>query len=210
MRHPNRSWRVEETYVRVAGKWTYLYRAIDSAGDTIDFLVSPNRDLIAAKGFLRLALSAGRLRPRVINVDGHPAYASAISELKREGALGKTAGADRRIAAGPEYPKRTGSFAAQAPQFFRAGAHWLRYQSRLLIQQARHEVIGAERAHQSQRKTCAATMIRRLQSGLPLNAVADHVVIPQARAVHAAHVPRQAHHSVFLVGRELVRFEVFF
>ena len=72
MRQPNGSWRVDETYVRVAGKWTYLYRAIDSAGDTIDFLLSPNRDLIAAKGFLRLALSAGQVRPRVINVDGHP------------------------------------------------------------------------------------------------------------------------------------------
>ena len=56
MRRPNRSWRVDETYVRVAGTWTYLYRAIDSAGDTLDFLLSPNRDLIAAKGFLRLAL----------------------------------------------------------------------------------------------------------------------------------------------------------
>jgi transposase-like protein len=89
MRHPNRSWRVDETYVRVAGRWTYLYRAIDSAGDTIDFLLSPNRDLIAAKGFLRLALSAGQTRPRVINVDGHPAYASAITELKQEGELSR-------------------------------------------------------------------------------------------------------------------------
>jgi IS6 family transposase len=89
MRYPNRSWRVDETYVRVAGKWTYLYRAIDSAGDTIEFLLSPNRDLIAAKGFLQLALSAGRIRPRVINVDGHPAYASAIADLKQEGELGR-------------------------------------------------------------------------------------------------------------------------
>ena len=88
MRRPNRSWRVE-TYVRVAGKWTYLYRAVDSAVDTIDFLLSPNRDLIAAKCFLRLALSAGRIRPRVINVDGHPAYASAIGELKQAGELGR-------------------------------------------------------------------------------------------------------------------------
>ena len=84
MRRPNRSWRVDETYLRVAGKWTYLYRAIDSAGDTIDFMLSPNRDLTAAKGFLRLALSAGPVRPRVINVDGHPAYASAIEELKQQ------------------------------------------------------------------------------------------------------------------------------
>ncbi len=70
MRRPNRSWRVDETYVRVAGRWTYLYRAIDSAGDTIDFLLSPNRDLTAARGFLRLALNAVTSRPRIINVDG--------------------------------------------------------------------------------------------------------------------------------------------
>jgi len=41
MRHPNRSWRVDETCIRVAGQWTYLCRAIDSAGNTIDFLLSP-------------------------------------------------------------------------------------------------------------------------------------------------------------------------
>jgi len=64
MGRPNRSWRVDETYVRVAGQWTYLYRSIDSAGDTLDFLLSPNRDL-AARDFLQLALSAGRVQPRV-------------------------------------------------------------------------------------------------------------------------------------------------
>ena len=90
IRHPNRSWRVDETYVRVAGNWTYLYRAVDSAGDTIDFMLSPKRDLTAAKFFLRLALSGGGTnRPRVINVDGHPAYARAIVDLKRSGDLGR-------------------------------------------------------------------------------------------------------------------------
>ena len=90
LRRPNRSWRVDETYVKVAGKWAYLYRAVDSTGDTIDFLLSPNRDLTAAKLFLRLALSGtGGIRPRVINVDGHPAYARAIMELKRSGDLGQ-------------------------------------------------------------------------------------------------------------------------
>lgn len=88
MRHPNRSWRVDETYIRVAGQWTYLYRAVDSSGQTIDFLLSPKRDRIAAKGFLQLALS-GRIRPRVINVDGHPAYPAVIDELKRSGELGR-------------------------------------------------------------------------------------------------------------------------
>jgi transposase, IS6 family len=44
VRKPNRSWRVDETYVRVGGVWTYLYRAVDSTGDTIDFMLSPKRD----------------------------------------------------------------------------------------------------------------------------------------------------------------------
>src|SRR5262245_56246820 len=70
MRHPNRSWRVDETFVRVAGNWAYLYRAVDSAGETIEFMLSPKRDLIAAKLFLRLAvilrrtLAAGDQRGR--------------------------------------------------------------------------------------------------------------------------------------------------
>jgi IS6 family transposase len=90
MRIPNRSWRVDETYIRVAGQWTYLYRAIDSDGNTIDFRLSLKRDYTAAKSFLRLALQrAGRSRPRVINVDGHPAYPRVIKELKRTGELGR-------------------------------------------------------------------------------------------------------------------------
>ena len=54
MRNPNRSWRVDERYIHVAGRWTYLYRAIDSAGNTIDFLLSPYRDAFAAKSFSSL------------------------------------------------------------------------------------------------------------------------------------------------------------
>ncbi len=90
MRKPNRSWRVDETYIRVAGRWVYLYRAVDSDGDTIDFMLSPNRDLTSAKHFLQLALWRTReVQPRVINVDGHPAYARAIAELKITGELGR-------------------------------------------------------------------------------------------------------------------------
>ncbi len=90
VRRPAGSWRVDETYIRVNGHWTYLYRAVDSAGDTIDFLLSPKRDAVAAKLFLQLALRSGaRIRPRVINVDGHQAYAHAIAELKRNGELGR-------------------------------------------------------------------------------------------------------------------------
>lgn len=52
-------------------------------------MLSPKRDLIAAKWFLRLALSGGGPLPRVINVDGHPAYASAVGDLKQSGELGR-------------------------------------------------------------------------------------------------------------------------
>jgi transposase-like protein len=90
LRNTNRSWRVDETYCRAAGKWTYLYRAVDSAGDTIDFLLSAKRDAVAAKRFLQKALrSPGHPRPRVINVDRNPSYPKAISELRRTGDLGR-------------------------------------------------------------------------------------------------------------------------
>ena len=90
LRKTNRSWRCDETYVRVAGKWTYLYRAVDSAGATIDFLLSARRDAAAAKRFFQNALRApGHPCPRVINVDGNPSYPKAISELKKTGELGR-------------------------------------------------------------------------------------------------------------------------
>src|SRR5450631_3755987 len=90
LRRTNGSWRVDETYVRVAGKWTYLYRAVDSTSDTIDFLLSPKRDAQAAKRFIQKALrSPGRARPRVINVDGNPSYPKVITELKQAKELGR-------------------------------------------------------------------------------------------------------------------------
>jgi transposase-like protein len=88
LRRTNGSWRVDETYLRVAGKWTYLYRAVDSTGATIDFLLSSRRDAASAKRFLQKALQA-HPRPRVINVDGNPSYPKAIAELKKTGVLGR-------------------------------------------------------------------------------------------------------------------------
>ena len=73
-----------------AGKWTYLYRAVDSTGATIDFLLSAKRDAVAAKRFLQKALrSPGHPRPRVINVDRNPSYPKAIAELRRTADLGR-------------------------------------------------------------------------------------------------------------------------
>src|SRR5258708_9337607 len=51
LRLSNGSWRVDETYVRIKGRWSYLYRAVDSRGQTIDFLLSAKRDTAAAKRF---------------------------------------------------------------------------------------------------------------------------------------------------------------
>ena len=84
----NKSWRVDETYVRVQGRWCYLFRAIDSAGATIDFLLSALRDSEAAKRLFRKALShPSHPQPRVINTDLAPIYSSAISDIKKEGTL---------------------------------------------------------------------------------------------------------------------------
>ncbi len=81
------SWRVDETYIKVKGQWTYLYRAVTSAGDTIDFYLSPTRNAKAAKRFLGKALRGFKVweKPRVINTDKAPTYAIAIRELKSEG-----------------------------------------------------------------------------------------------------------------------------
>ena len=60
----NDSWRVDETYVRVKGKWGYLYRAVDSSGATIDFLLSAKRDAATAQRFLTKALGGRTIRNR--------------------------------------------------------------------------------------------------------------------------------------------------
>jgi IS6 family transposase len=56
----NGSWRTDEAYVRVPGRWTYLYRAVDSTGATIDFLLSATRDLTSARRFFQKALPPRR------------------------------------------------------------------------------------------------------------------------------------------------------
>ena len=83
-----RSWRVDETYLRVDGKWCYLYRAVTSHGDTLDFSLSTRRNTQAAKRFLAKTLrssSAPNVPPRVINTDKNFAPAAAIIELRADG-----------------------------------------------------------------------------------------------------------------------------
>ena len=76
-----------ETYVKVRGKWAYLYRALDKLGNTIDFYLSATRNTKAAKRFLGKALRGLKKweQPEALNTDKAPTYAAAIAELKAEG-----------------------------------------------------------------------------------------------------------------------------
>jgi len=70
LRKSNGAWRVDETYVRLKGRWTYLYRAVDSRGQAIDFLLSSRRDAKAAEPFFRKAMGQPHtVNPRTITVD---------------------------------------------------------------------------------------------------------------------------------------------
>ncbi|HHK5599315.1 TPA: IS6 family transposase [Bacillus tropicus] len=85
LKQTNNSWRVDETYIKVKGQWMYLYRAVDSEGNTIDFHLSKTRDHRAAKRFFKKALQSFHVsKPGVITVDKNPAYPIAIEQLKKE------------------------------------------------------------------------------------------------------------------------------
>ena len=84
----NKSYRIDETYIKVKGQDKYLYRALDSTGQTIDFLLAAKRDCAAAKRFLAKAIEAsGNPMPRVINVDKNPAYPAAVEALKADNVI---------------------------------------------------------------------------------------------------------------------------
>ncbi len=83
-------WHVDETSVRVAGQWRYLYRAVDGTGQTIDFRLSATRDKQAAKRFSRRAFGRDNTRhPREIVTDRLKSYPGALREMKRGGELGR-------------------------------------------------------------------------------------------------------------------------
>lgn len=82
------SWRVDETYIKVKKVWLYLYRAVDSQGNTLEFFLSPKRNAQTAKRFFSKVLNACHtVTPRVITVDKNAAYPKAHNELKAEGLL---------------------------------------------------------------------------------------------------------------------------
>jgi transposase-like protein len=83
------SGRVDETYIKIRGVWTYLYRAVDRDDKTVDFRLSPRRDVAAAKSFFRKALKTQGRPLRVITLDGYAASHRAVRELPEENGLWK-------------------------------------------------------------------------------------------------------------------------
>jgi len=82
------TWHIDETFVRIAGKWMYLFRAVDSHGQTVDFYLSEKRDREAAKLFLQKALAnTDNPPPHVFARDGLRSYPAAIRELQAEGRM---------------------------------------------------------------------------------------------------------------------------
>ena len=77
---PGDRWFADETYVKVAGRWTYLYRVVDQHGQVIDVLLSRRRDLAAARRFFAGALHAGTV-PAEVTTDRAPAYPRVLDEL---------------------------------------------------------------------------------------------------------------------------------
>jgi transposase-like protein len=122
-----RSWYVDETYVKVAGNWHYLYRAIDRDGNLVDSLLSKKRDMDAAKQFFQQAKEVTGCTPQRVTTDGHDAYPRAIRQVlgrkvehRTNRYLNNRMEQDHRGVKQRYYPTRGfGSFAAAA-RFCRA------------------------------------------------------------------------------------------
>jgi transposase-like protein len=74
-------WQVDETYVKVAGRWRYVYRAVDQFGQVIDVFVAPRRDVRAARRFFQQAIGATKVTPTEVTTDRAPVYPDVLEAL---------------------------------------------------------------------------------------------------------------------------------
>lgn len=84
-------WHVDETYIRVKGRWCYLYRAMDQDGNLVDSMLSQKRDMAAAKAFFAQTQEIAEQTPERVITDGHTSYPRAIAEV-----LGPTVSHEQR------------------------------------------------------------------------------------------------------------------
>jgi len=80
------SWRMDETYVKIKGKWKYLYRAVDKEGNTVDYLLTAKRDLKAAKRFFKKSIKSNEV-PKKINIDKSGSNKAAIEAINEENGI---------------------------------------------------------------------------------------------------------------------------
>ena len=76
-----RSWYADETYIKVGGKWCYLYRATDREGNLVDSMLSENRDMASAKRFFAQAKDVASNKPTRVTTDGHASYPRAVRRM---------------------------------------------------------------------------------------------------------------------------------
>ena len=101
------TWHMDEMFVRIAGRWLYLFRAVDSQGQTVDFYLSETRDREAAKCFLKKALANPDNRPpRVVARDGLRSYPAAKGAARRRSDAGVLPAANATLR---QQPDRIGS-----------------------------------------------------------------------------------------------------
>jgi transposase-like protein len=105
------SWRVDETYIPVRGKWHYLYRAVDKRGKTVDFLLRPDRGIAAAQAFFRKALATSPpRRPRKITLDGHALKQCSDNAHWHRSRIGFTSDNSRSVRVVSGGPSHSSSF----------------------------------------------------------------------------------------------------
>ncbi len=122
-----RSYSVDETYIKVAGVWKYLYRAIDREGNLVDSMLSEHRDMDTAKRFFKAALEIAERTPERVTTDGHDSYLRAIRETLGEQVIHRCSQylnnrieQDHRGIKQRYYPMRGFGTSASAARFCRA------------------------------------------------------------------------------------------
>ena len=151
LKRSNDSWRVDETYIKVKGRWHYLYRAVDSKGHTLDWMLSDKRNKQAAEAFFKEALSNDHVAPpRVIGVDKNAAYPPAFETLKElnlipeEAELRQVKYLNNIIEQDHRFPKRKIRYSCWFQKFETAQATISGYESMHMLHKNQVDAVGGK------------------------------------------------------------------